>query len=235
MARWFGRAARPGSAPSRSSLGHRRPGPFVLAGHAALPDRPHPAPRMDSPDRPDDAPGPGVRARAIEILFATAALGLAAPLLAVAVLAALAVGSGPVFERVRRVGRHGRPFTLYRLRVDGLGRLLTICRIADVLQLLNVLKGEMALVGPRPEALGSAAEHARWIPRWRERQTVRPGITGWAQVHQVVSPLDRGGSLAAARRMLDHDLYYVRHRSLGLDLRILLATFRLVLVQERSG
>lgn len=258
MARWFGRAARSDSAPSPSSLGHRRPGPLALAGHAAPPASPQAAPRPDWTDRaaapaleperlPEgwpaaarrrhDAAGPALPRRAIELLFAVAVLGLAAPLLAAAALAALVDRSGPVFERVTRSGRHGQPFTLYRLRVRsaGFGRLLRLCRIEDVPQLVNVLKGEMALVGPRPEAPASAAEHARWIPRWRDREAVRPGVTGWAQVHQAVSPLDHGGSLAGARRMLGYDLYYVQHRSLGFDLRILLATLRLVLVQERAG
>lgn len=234
MARWFGRAARSDSAPSRPSLGHRRPGPLALAGPATLPARPNPARRPGWAERHDDTPGLAMLRRAVEILVAAAVLGLAAPLLAAAVLAALVGGSGPVVERAGRIGRHGRPFTLYRLRADGPGRLLKICRIEDVLQLVNVLKGEMALIGPRPEAPASAAEHARWIPRWGERQAVRPGVTGWAQVHQAVSPLDRGGSLAAARSMLGYDLYYVQHRSLGLDLRILLATLRVVLVQKRA-
>lgn len=250
MARWFGRAARPWSAPSPSSLGDRRPGRFARAGHAALPASPPTwADRAGAvePERlPEgwlaatprhDGPGSALLRRAIEILLAAAVLGLAAPLLAIAVLAALVDGSGPAVERIPRNGRHGRPFALYRLRLnaDGLGRLFRLCRIEDVPQLINVLKGEMALVGPRPEAPVSAAEHARWIHRWRDREAVRPGVTGWAQVHLAVSPLDRGGSIAGARRMLGYDLQYVRHRSLGFDLRILFATLRLVLVQERAG
>jgi lipopolysaccharide/colanic/teichoic acid biosynthesis glycosyltransferase len=247
MARWFGRAARPESAPSPSSLGDHRPGPFALAGHAALPVSPpgwaDRAAVLEPERLPEgwlaatrrhDAPGSALLRRAIEILLALAVLGLAAPLLAAAALAALADRSGPVIERIPRVGQHGRPFTLYRLRVrrGGLGRLFRLCRIEDVPQLVNVLKGEMALVGPRPEAPVSSAEHARWIPRWRDREVVRPGVAGWAQVHQVVSRLDRGGSVAEARRMLGYDLYYVRHRSLGFDLRILFATLRVVLFQE---
>jgi lipopolysaccharide/colanic/teichoic acid biosynthesis glycosyltransferase len=258
MARWFGRAARSESAPSPSCLGHRRPGQIALVGHVAPPASPQAAPRPGRADRaaapalaPEDLPegwlaaadghhdarGPALLRRAIEVLLAAVVLGFTAPLLAAATLAALADRAGPVIERLPRIGRHGCPFTLYRLRVrsGGFGRLLRLCRIADVLQLVNVLKGEMALVGPRPEAPGSAAEHARWIPRWRDREAVRPGITGWAQVHQAVSPLDRGGSLAGARRMLGYDLYYVQHRSLGFDLRILFATLRLVLAQKRTG
>lgn len=240
MARWFDRAARSDSAPSLPSPDHQPSGPLAFAGHAGLPASLQPARRPGRANRAPvarrhDALGPALLRRAIEILFAAAVLGLAAPLLVAAALAALADRSGPVVERVTRIGRHGRPFTLLRLRPGGPGRLLRLCRIEDVPQLVNVLKGEMALVGPRPEAPVSAAEHARWIPRWRDREAVRPGVTGWAQVHQMVSPLERGGSLAAARRMLGYDLHYVQHRSLGFDLRILLATFRLVLVQERAG
>lgn len=252
MARWFGRAARSDSAPSPSSPGPQPAGPLAFAAHAGLPAAPpgwadHAPTRMLEVERlPEgwraagrrhDPPGPALLRRAIEILLAVAVLGFAAPLLAAAALAAFADRSGPVIERIARIGRHGRPFTLYRLRVraGGFGRLLRLCRIEDVPQLVNVLKGEMALVGPRPEAPVSAAEHARWIPRWRDREVVRPGVTGWAQVHQAVSPLERGGSLAGARRMLGYDLFYVQHRSLGLDLRILLATLRLVLMQQRAG
>lgn len=174
--------------------------------------------------------------RAIELALAVLVLGLAAPLLAAAILAARLGGAGPVLQCHPRVGRHGRPFTLYRLHVrpGGFGRLLGLCRIEDVPQLVNVLKGEMALVGPRPEAPDAARERARWIPHWREREAVRPGVTGWAQVHQAVTRLDHPGSLAEARRMLGYDLHYVRHRSLGFDLRILLATLRLVLLQEEA-
>lgn len=174
--------------------------------------------------------------RTVEVVLALGLLGLAAPLLAAAALAARLGGAGPVLWRQPRLGRHGRVFTLYRLRVrpGGFGRLLRLCRIEDVPQLVNVLRGEMALVGPRPEAPEAALERARWIPHWRARGAVRPGITGWAQVHQAVTRLDRPGSLAEARRMLAYDLHYIRNRSPGFDLRILLATLRLVLIREEA-
>lgn len=213
-------------------------GPALLCGDTAA------GPRLDVDRLPpgwlatiradEGGPGPAALRRAIEIGLSLLVLALAAPLLAAAALAARLDGPGPVLERTPRVGRAGQAFTLYRLRLRAgrLGWLIRLCRIADVPQLLNVLRGEMALVGPRPEMPEAATEHARWIPHWHDREVVRPGVTGWAQLHQAVTHLHRGGSVAEARRMLGYDLYYVRHRSLGFDLRILFATLRVVLFQE---
>jgi len=186
--------------------------------------------------RPPLARRAGALARIAEIALALLLLAFAAPLLAAATLAARLGGAGPVLWRLPRLGRRGRPFTLYRLRVrpGALGGLLRLCRVEDVPQLVNVLRGEMALVGPRPEAPEAARERARWIPHWRAREAVRPGVTGWAQVHQAVTRLDRPGSFAEARRMLAYDLHYIRNRSPGFDLRILLATLRLVLIREEA-
>lgn len=151
---------------------------------------------------------------------------------------------GPVLYRQERVGLHGRPFRLLRFRsmradaeaagprwaaqadprVTRVGRLMRLTRMDELPQLLNVLGGSMSLVGPRPERPCFVAQLAEAIPHFHERTRVRPGITGWAQVNHPY-----GASVEDARQKLAYDLYYVQHRSLLLDLRILLATVRVVL------
>lgn len=93
--------------------------------------------------------------------------------------------------------------------------------------MLNVLKGDMAFVGPRPERPGFVAELREIIPHYDDRAVVKPGITGWAQVNYPY-----GASVEDARMKLAYDLYYIRRRSLFLDLLILIGTIRVVLFQE---
>ena len=177
-----------------------------------------------------DRPGEEVLRRLLELALALLALGFAAPLLVLAALAA----AGPMLERQPRLGRHGRPFVVWRLRLrpGPCGRFLRLCRVDAVLECVNVLRGEMALVGPRPEAPAAAVERARWIPGWRARMAVRPGILGWAQLHGAVTQMHRSGAFAAARRMLAYDLDYIRNRSLALDLGILFAGLGRVVAGE---
>ena len=151
---------------------------------------------------------------------------------------------GPVLYRQDRVGLHGRMFTLWKfrsMRIDAeaggpcwaaerdpritrVGAVIRACRIDELPQLVNVLRGEMSLVGPRPERPHFTAQLARVIPRYDERISVPPGITGWAQVSYPY-----GASVEDARAKLDYDLYYLANRSLLFDLRILAATVRVVL------
>jgi lipopolysaccharide/colanic/teichoic acid biosynthesis glycosyltransferase len=100
-------------------------------------------------------------------------------------------------------------------------------RIDELPQLINVLRGEMSLVGPRPERPMFVEELARVIPFYRERSYVKPGITGWAQVN-----FPYGASVEDARQKLSYDLYYVKNCSLLLDLFILVATIRVILFRE---
>jgi lipopolysaccharide/colanic/teichoic acid biosynthesis glycosyltransferase len=104
-------------------------------------------------------------------------------------------------------------------RVTTVGRFLRKSKIDELPQLWNVLRGEMSLVGPRPERPEFVPQLERAIPRYRDRLLVRPGLTGLAQV-QLPADTD----LASVRRKLAYDLYYVRHKSLRLDVQILLAT-----------
>jgi lipopolysaccharide/colanic/teichoic acid biosynthesis glycosyltransferase len=109
-------------------------------------------------------------------------------------------------------------------RVTRVGGFIRACRIDELPQLINVLRGDMSLVGPRPERPYFARHLAQVIPRYNERTRILPGITGWAQVNYPY-----GASVEDARAKLAYDLYYVRNQSLRLDLRILVATVRVVL------
>jgi lipopolysaccharide/colanic/teichoic acid biosynthesis glycosyltransferase len=174
--------------------------------------------------------------RAIAFLL----LVLTAPLTAAALLLVRLTSRGPALYRQVRVGRGGVPFTLYKIRtmvlncewltgpcwslpgdirVTRVGRFLRRLHLDELPQLWNVLRGEMSLVGPRPERPEFVYQLERLIPRYRERQTVRPGLTGLAQVQ-----LPPDTDLESVRRKLAYDLHYLRHRGPWLDLRLLIAT-----------
>ncbi len=112
-------------------------------------------------------------------------------------------------------------------RVTRVGRLLRLTRIDEVPQVINVLRGEMALIGPRPERPAFVEQLAAIIPHYGTRAAVKPGITGWAQVNYPY-----GASVEDARNKLAYDLYYIRHRSLAMDAAIVVGTIRVILLQE---
>lgn len=156
---------------------------------------------------------------------------------------------GPVLYRQERVGLGGRSFTLMKFRsmradaemrgpawatrrdprVTRVGAFMRRTRIDELPQLLNVLRGEMSFIGPRPERPHFVEKLAAVIPFYRERTRVKPGLTGWAQVN-----LPYGASIEDARKKLSYDLYYVKYRGPLLDLAILFATVRVILFQEGS-
>ena len=177
--------------------------------------------------------------RAVDICVSAAALVLSAPLTLTAMVAIRLESRGPVIYRQRRVGLDGRTFDVLKLRtmVDGaehIGAGLAvnesdprITRVGEVLRrtsldelpnLVNVLRGEMSLIGPRPTLQFQVDEYT---PRQRGRLAIRPGITGWAQVN--------GRASLPWPERIELDLYYIEHRSLSLDLRILLRTVQMVL------
>jgi len=178
--------------------------------------------------------------RGIDLLAAALLLLFTAPLsLIVAALIKLEDG-GPVLFRQTRVGRHGAVFTLRKFRsmavdaeahsgpvwaqrddprVTRVGRWMRPLGIDEIPQAWNVLRGEMSFVGPRPERPEFVAALEAAIPRYAQRHQVRPGITGWAQVN-----LPYGATVDDARHKLDCDLYYLSHRSVRLDLSIMLLT-----------
>jgi lipopolysaccharide/colanic/teichoic acid biosynthesis glycosyltransferase len=180
--------------------------------------------------------------RALDIAVATAMLMLTAPLLAAAMLAIRLESRGPIFYRQRRIGLDGRPFDMLKLRtmVDGaehigaglaidehdaritrVGALLRRTSLDELPNLLNVLRGEMSLIGPRPTV---PVQVQQYTARQRGRLAIRPGITGWAQVN--------GRAALPWSERIELDLYYIEHRSAALDLRILLRTPALVLGGE---
>lgn len=188
--------------------------------------------------------------RSLDIALGVALLLFTFPLLVATALAIKLDSPGPVFYRQERVGKGGRPYTLFKFRsmrtdaeatgapvwatqqdarVTRVGRFIRLTRIDEIPQVFNVLKGDMAFVGPRPERPGFVEKLAAVIPHYDDRHCVKPGITGWAQVNYPY-----GASVEDARQKLAYDLYYVRRRSLFLDLLIIVATVRVVLFQEGS-
>ena len=181
--------------------------------------------------------------RMAEIAFCITLLMLTLPVTIIAAIAILIEGGGPVLFRQVRVGLNGSTFhvlkfrtmrtnaeangpvwaTLDDPRVTRAGAFLRKTRIDELPQLFNVMRGDMALVGPRPERPHFVELLASEIPFYHDRALIKPGITGWAQVK-----FRYGSSVDDARRKLEYDLYYLHHRSLLLDLLILALTVRVV-------
>ena len=180
--------------------------------------------------------------RARDMLIAAVALALTSPLLLVAAIAIRLESPGPVIYRHTRVGRHGAPFELWKLRtmVEGAerlgaglyveagdsritrsGALLRRFSLDELPNLVNVLRGELSIVDPRPTV---AEQVQRFTPHQRRRLEVRPGITGWAQVN--------GRLTLSWPQRIELDVWYVEHRSPALDLRILMRTARMLITGQ---
>jgi sugar transferase EpsL len=169
--------------------------------------------------------------RALDVAASAAALALLSPLIAATALAVRINLGAPVFFRQERPGLHGRPFRLVKFRtmrdavgangvplpdeqrLTRFGRFLRASSLDELPELWNVLRGDMSLVGPRPLLTEYLPLYS---PRHARRHEVRPGVTGWAQVN--------GRNALTWPERLELDVWYVEHRSLGLDLRILLRT-----------
>jgi exopolysaccharide biosynthesis polyprenyl glycosylphosphotransferase len=155
---------------------------------------------------------------------------------------------GPILYKQARVGLHGRPFNIYKFRTmrvdaeqdgarwaqknDGrvtrIGRLLRRSRLDELPQLWNILRGDMSLVGPRPERLEFVQKLSELIPHYRQRHLIKPGLTGWAQIRYGY-----GASVEDAHRKLCYDLYYLKHRSIDLDTAIIIRTIGRFLLGAR--
>jgi len=180
-----------------------------------------------------------VTRRAIDIAVSACALVVAAPVLAAAMLAIRLESRGPVIFRQRRSGLHGSEFDVLKLRtmvqgaerlgaglavnehdarITRVGALLRRTSLDELPNLLNVLRGEMSLIGPRPTL---PVQVAQYTERQRGRLAIKPGITGWAQVH--------GRASLPWPERIELDLYYIEHRSLALDLQIVWRTLTIVL------
>jgi exopolysaccharide biosynthesis polyprenyl glycosylphosphotransferase len=184
--------------------------------------------------------------RGLDIIVSSLGLALAAP---VAIITALAIkldSPGPVLYCQERVGANESPFVLYKFRsmrcdaetttgpqwaskddprITRVGRILRKLRIDEVPQLINVLKGEMSLVGPRPERPFFVAQLKKHIPYYELRFSVKPGITGWAQISYGY-----GDDETDAVEKLQYDLYYAKYMSPMFDLQILFETIKVVLL-----
>jgi putative colanic acid biosynthesis UDP-glucose lipid carrier transferase len=179
--------------------------------------------------------------RIFDLIVAIPLLILTAPLmLAIALLIRLD-SSGPIIFRQARLGLGGRPFGILKFRTmnvveDGalivqaarndsrvtrVGTFLRASSLDELPQLVNVIIGEMSLVGPRPHAVAHDAIYGALIPQYAQRQSVKPGVTGWAQVNGL-----RGGTptIDLMLRRVEFDVWYARHASITLDLKILLRT-----------
>jgi lipopolysaccharide/colanic/teichoic acid biosynthesis glycosyltransferase len=177
--------------------------------------------------------------RAVDIVVSATALAIDSPVIALAALAIRVESPGPIVYRQRRSGLHGSEFDVLKLRtmVDGaehkgaglainandpritrVGAFLRRTSLDELPNLVNVLRGEMSLIGPRPTL---PVQVAQYTERQRGRLAVKPGITGWAQVN--------GRASLPWPERIELDLYYIEHRSLALDLQILRRTVAMVL------
>jgi lipopolysaccharide/colanic/teichoic acid biosynthesis glycosyltransferase len=180
--------------------------------------------------------------RAIDLVVATVALVISSPVMLVATIAIRIESHGSPIYRQRRIGRHGEPFEMLKLRtmvsgaehhgagmavnygdprITRVGHVLRRFSIDELPNLVNVLRGEMSVVGPRPTI---QAQVDQYTPLQRRRLEVKPGITGWAQIN--------GRASLPWHERIELDIWYVDHRTLRLDLAILWKTVRLLVNGE---
>lgn len=182
--------------------------------------------------------------RALDVFLSLILLVLAAPIMLVSALIVRLESPGPVIYKQDRVGLHEKEFTVYKFRsmrqdaekngavwaqanddrTTRFGRIMRKLRIDELPQLWNVLKGDMSFIGPRPERMAFVKDLKKTVPWYGMRHTVKPGLTGWAQVCYPY-----GASVEDARNKLEYDLYYIKNMSILLDLRIILKTLGVVL------
>ena len=190
--------------------------------------------------------------RMMDVMVAIAGCIISLPIaLLIALAIKLSAPFSPVIYTQDRVGQFGRVFRMYKFRtmrpeaesatgavwasesdarITGVGRILRRTRMDELPQLLNILRGEMSIVGPRPERPEFVTMLERQIPYYSERANVMPGLTGWAQIRYPY-----GSSIEDAARKLEYDLFYIRHLSIALDVQIILSTIRIVFFgKERS-
>lgn len=182
--------------------------------------------------------------------LAVTALVLLSPIMLLVALAVKISSSGPVLYRQRRVGQDGSVFTVYKFRsmyadaekatgavwaskddprVTPVGRVIRKYRLDELPQLFNVLRGEMSIVGPRPERPEFVKTLSEQIPFYRQRHCVKPGITGWAQINHKY-----GDTIEDTIRKLEYDLYYIKHMSFSLDTYIIFHTLKTMILSRGS-
>ena len=176
--------------------------------------------------------------RSIDIFGALVAIILFSPIMLISAILVKTTSKGPLIFRQERVGLHNKPFYMYKFRsmavqeikdekaawttkndprVTGIGKIMRKTSIDELPQLFNVLKGDMSLVGPRPERPQFVEKFREEIPRYMVKHQVRPGMTGWAQINGY-----RGDT--SIKRRIEFDLYYIENWTVGLDIKILILT-----------
>jgi sugar transferase (PEP-CTERM system associated) len=197
------------------------------------------------------SPGFHVRAalrlykRMFSLLLGSLAIVITSPIMLLATIAVRLGSRGPAIFRQKRVGEHGKLFTVYKFRsmfegsdkikltpaehgdprVTRVGKWLRRTRVDELPQLFNIVKGDMAFVGPRPFVPEQEEECAAQIPFYRERWLVKPGATGWAQINRGYN-----ATLEDNREKLAYDLFYIKNVSFGLDLFIMFSTIKILLL-----
>lgn len=179
-----------------------------------------------------------------DTLLALIGLAAASPIMLIAIILIKLETKGPFIYTQQRVGKNGKLFEIYKFRTmyfnaekDGIqwaqkddpratkvGRVLRKTRIDELPQFINVLKGEMSIVGPRPERPFFVEEFSKHIPQFYERLVVLPGITGWSQIN--------GGYELTPEQKLEKDLFYIENQSILLDIKIILKTIRIIFTFE---
>ena len=186
--------------------------------------------------------------RLVDIFGSIAAIILASPFMLLSVILIKVTSPGPVIFKQERIGLHNKPFQMYKFRtmevqkpsteavkwtvrndprVTRVGRVLRKTSIDELPQLFNILKGDMSLVGPRPERPLFVEKFKEEIPRYMVKHQVRPGLTGWAQINGY-----RGDT--SIRKRIEYDLYYIENWTLGFDFKILFLTFFKVFINKNA-
>jgi sugar transferase (PEP-CTERM system associated) len=188
--------------------------------------------------------------RALDLVVASVGIFLTWPIMLLVALAVKLGSRGPALYHQERTGQNGKPFTVHKFRsmrtdaeaktgavwsvagdkrVTGVGRVLRRTRLDELPQFWNVLRGDMSIIGPRPERPEFVADLTQQIPFYGQRHVVRPGLTGWAQVRHSY-----GSTVEDALQKLQYDLFYIKHMSVAFDLLIILETIKTVLVRRGS-
>ena len=185
--------------------------------------------------------------RFLDVILALILTVLLSPVMLILAICIKLDSKGPVFYRQERITQYGRPYRIFKFRtmvadadkqgplvtrggdsrITNIGRKLRKCRLDEIPQLFNVLKGDMSLVGPRPERPQFVEKFREEIPRYMIKHQVRPGMTGWAQINGY-----RGDT--SIRKRIEYDIYYIENWSMSFDIKILFLTFFKGFINENA-
>ena len=186
--------------------------------------------------------------RVFDIIVSLIAIVITSPIMLIAAICVKCSSEGPVIFKQERIGLHNKPFKMYKFRtmvvqkekaekkgwttkndprVTGVGKFLRKTSIDELPQFLNVLKGDMSVVGPRPERPQFVEQFKEEIPRYMVKHQVRPGITGWAQISGY-----RGDT--SIKRRIEHDIYYIENWTLSFDIKIVFLTIFRVFIDKNA-